>query len=80
MLLYMPEHRLRELREESHLTKRQLAQAVGVNETTVGRWERHGRIPHPRIEQLAEFFGVSVPFFLGFDNGDNGNGQERAAA
>lgn len=79
---HMPVNRLRELREESGLSQVDLAQKLNppVDGATVSRWERRvSGIPDPRKQELAEFFGVSVPFLMNWDkpNGDNG---EKVAA
>lgn len=57
--------RIRQLRLERGLTQRQLAQALGVTEATVVRWETGARQPRVGIiKRLAQFFQVSPQWLL----------------
>ncbi len=61
-------NRLRELREESGISRRALAAELGVHPTTVTRWESGAiAIRDDYKQQLAERLGVSVPFLMGWD-------------
>jgi transcriptional regulator with XRE-family HTH domain len=75
-------NRLARLREIQGLSRTDIASRLGVkSERTVYRWER-GETPIPDDHKLAlaDLFGVSVTWLMGWDNHDNGNGhQERAA-
>ena len=53
-------NRLKALREQAHLTQREVAKLLDVDEPTVSRWES-GRRPLPPevIEKLARVFKVS---------------------
>jgi transcriptional regulator with XRE-family HTH domain len=70
----VPQNRLRELRLEEGYTQEQLAKrlarkGIRVNASTISRWE-HSQvtIPDPHKPRLAEFFGVSVAYLLGFED------------
>ena len=86
----MPKNRLRELREENNLLAAEVAQRVGVDASTVSRWENQiGGIPDHRKQQLAEMFKVSVAFLMGWadveipgrgDDSDASNGASDQGA
>jgi transcriptional regulator with XRE-family HTH domain len=61
-------NRLRELREERNLTRREVALRLGVTESTIVRWEsRERRIPDERKLELAELLGVTPSQLMGWD-------------
>ena len=57
--------RLRNLRQEQHLTVRELAAVVGVSEATISRYE-NGIVEPKRtmVESLARYFGVSPAWLM----------------
>ena len=60
-------NRLKELRQERHLTLKQLGQEVNMRDNTLSQYETGKR--HPKFEvwqKLADFFGVSVPYLQGY--------------
>lgn len=59
--------RLKELRKEKHLTQVQLAELMGLERSSIGKYEGNkGNLPSPEIlQQLADFFDVSIDFLLG---------------
>lgn len=59
---------LRNLREQKNLTLVEVAEKIGVSKLTVLKWE-HGtsEISIGKAKRLAEYFGVSVGYLLGFD-------------
>lgn len=61
--------RLRLCREESHETLERIAQLVGVNKSTVLRWERGDttKINRPTLQRLAQHFGVDAAWLSGED-------------
>lgn len=60
-------NRLKELRKEKGLTQVELANIVNVSKITVLRWENGERQIKPeKAQQLADYFGVSVGYLLGF--------------
>lgn len=60
-------NRLKELRKEKGLTQVELANIVNVSKITVLRWENEERqIKLEKAQQLADYFGVSVGYLLGY--------------
>ncbi|MGC4431299.1 helix-turn-helix transcriptional regulator, partial [Streptococcus suis] len=60
-------NRLKELRKEKKLTQEELASEIGVSKITILRWENGERQIKPdKAQALADYFGVSVGFLLGF--------------
>lgn len=63
-------NRLKELRKDRGLTQSQLAEKIGVSKITVLRWENNERQIKPdKAQLLADYFGVDVPYLLGYDVG-----------
>lgn len=53
--------RLRQLRENSGLTQPELAEKLGVNQSTITRYENGTKIPTlPVAIQMADIFGCSL--------------------
>lgn len=62
-------NRLKELRKEKGLTQQGLADEIGITKRTYIYWEQGERQIKPdKAEKLADFFGVSVGYLLGYDN------------
>ena len=61
-------NRLKQLRELQKMTRVELAEKVGVTKLTVLKWE-HGtyEIKGSNAKKLADYFGVSIPYLLGYD-------------
>lgn len=60
-------NRLKELRQEKKLSQKELADYLGINEKTISRWEKgDSTIKSDKAQALADHFGVSVGFLLGF--------------
>ncbi|WP_449455628.1 helix-turn-helix domain-containing protein [Streptococcus suis] len=60
-------NRLKELRKEKKLTQEELASEIGVSKITILRWENGERQIKPdKAQALADHFGVSVGYLLGF--------------
>lgn len=58
-------HRLSLLREEHHLTREQVADAVKVDRSTVGRWENDVTEPSVTdIRELAKLLGCTADYLL----------------
>lgn len=66
-------NRLKKLRKEKGLTQQELADKIGVTKLTILRWEKGDRVPKSdKAQQLADYFGVSVGYLLGFELGQSG--------
>ena len=62
-------NRLKELRKEKKLTQEELAGEIGVSKITILRWENGERQIKPdKAQALADHFGVSVGYLLGFED------------
>ena len=60
--------KLKELRAESGLTQKQLADQLGVSKSVVSFYERQERVPSPDVlRKLASIFRVSSDFLLDLD-------------
>jgi len=58
--------RLKQLREESHLTQIELAKKLRMSNGAIGNYESGAR--HPRqedMEAIADFFNVSIDYLVG---------------
>ncbi|HFI0786313.1 TPA: helix-turn-helix domain-containing protein [Streptococcus suis] len=60
-------NKLKELRKERNLTQKELSVETGIPYRTIQRWE-HGEttIKQDKAQELADYFGVSVGYLLGF--------------
>jgi transcriptional regulator with XRE-family HTH domain len=56
--------KLKLLRENKRLSQEELADAVGVTQTTIGNWEHGKSIKHDYISKLAEAFEVSTDYLM----------------
>lgn len=69
-------NRLKELRKEKGLTQIELANMVNVSKITILRWENGERqIKQEKAQQLADFFGVTEGYLLGYTNNRFGTSQ-----
>jgi len=58
--------RLFELREAAGITQGEVAEALGISQSTYSDWERGSVAIHPdRLKELAEIVGTSVAELLG---------------
>ena len=58
--------RLREIRKEHSLRQKDLAQALGLAQTTIANYEQSTRFPDElTLSRIADFFGVSLDFLMG---------------
>nr|UVY60326.1 MAG: helix-turn-helix domain protein [Bacteriophage sp.] len=63
--------RLKELRKEKKLTQKELAEETDIPYRTLQRWENgESQIKPEKAEKLADYFGVSIPYLLGYDDND----------
>lgn len=66
-------NRLKELRKEKKLTQQELADELGIHFRTLHNWENEkADIKSDKAQQLADFFGVSVGYLLGFESNQDG--------
>ena len=64
-------NRLKELRKEKKLTQKELAEETDIPYRTLQRWENgESQIKPEKAEKLADYFGVSIPYLLGYDDND----------
>ena len=60
-------NRLKELRKEKKLSQKEIAKEMSISEKTLSRWENgESQIKPIKAQKLAEFFGVSVSYLLGY--------------
>ena len=59
--------RLKELRAREGITQEQLAEAIGVERSSIGKYEgKQAIVPSVDVlKSLADYFGVTVDFLLG---------------
>ncbi len=58
--------RLKELRESNELTKKGLAEKLGVSDSIYSRWENQKDIiPTKRLYQLANLYKLNIDYILG---------------
>ena len=62
--------RLKEAREQKQISLEEVGQKVGVNKSTIMRWENGNtqKFKIPTLEILADFFGVSPAWLAGLSN------------
>ena len=62
-------NRLKELRQEKKLSQKELAENIGVHYRTLQNWENgESQIKPEKAQQLADYFGVSAGYLLGYSN------------
>lgn len=60
-------NRLKELRQEKRQSQKELAENIGVSYRTVQNWENGvNSIKPDKAQALADYFGVSVGYLLGY--------------
>lgn len=65
-------NRLKELRKEKKLTQKALAEKIKIPYRTIQNWENEEvQIKPDKAEQLANYFGVSVGYLLGYSKNKN---------
>lgn len=61
--------RLRDLKEDSDLTQKQVAEIIGVSVNHYGKYERgETDIPFEKAVKLAEYYNVSLDYLAGRTN------------
>lgn len=60
--------RLKELRDKSGMTQKEVAKKIGCTVQTYARYERGDREPDiDTLKRLADYFYVSVDYLIGHD-------------
>ena len=61
-------NRIKELRKRERLTQQELAKKIKTGQSNISNWENGShKINSYRSKQLADFFGVSIPYLMGYD-------------
>ena len=61
--------RLKNLRTAKNITQKELALLIGLDRTSVTKWETKGVVPDPQtLSKLASFFAVTTDYLLGVSN------------
>lgn len=64
----MLEKRLKELRKSANITQEQLAAAIGVERSSIGKYESPTKPVQPSPDvllKMSSYFGVSIDYLLG---------------
>lgn len=65
-------NRLKQLRKSRGLTQEDLGLLMGVHYRTIQGWENNDtQIKSSKANRLADYFGVSIPYLLGYDIEDS---------
>ncbi len=66
--------RIKELRKKKKVTQQEVAEAIGITRRGFQKWENgESQIKSNNAQQLADYFGVSVGYLLGYDEDDQMN-------
>lgn len=61
--------RLKDLRQERNLSALKLSRELGVDDTTIGRWEKGLMVPNiVHLYRIAVYFGVSADYLIGLED------------
>lgn len=61
--------KIKELREKENVSQRQLAEALNLTRSSINQFEQqYDIIPIKRLNQIANYFNVSIDYLLGFTN------------
>lgn len=61
-------NRLKQLRESKGMTQQELANFIGMTRRGYQKWENNeSQIKPDKAQILADYFGVDVPYLLGYD-------------
>ena len=62
---------IRNLRESLGATQQDMATALGVDRSTIGKWEAPGSYPRPKfLKAIADYLGCTIDFL--FESEPNG--------
>ena len=66
--------RIKELRKKKKVTQQEVAEAIGITRRGFQKWKNgESQIKSNNAQQLADYFGVSVGYLLGYDEADQMN-------
>lgn len=69
-MIMLIDERIKELRNKSGLTQKELAKRIGVTRATVNSWEMALSAPSCScLSELSKVFGVSTDYLLSLDDG-----------
>lgn len=72
--MYLHFRRLRDMREDSDLSQREIAEILGIQQTVYSRYERGFQtIPLEHLIRLADYYQVSTDYLLERTNNPNIN-------
>ncbi len=61
--------RLKELRKEENISAKKLAEAIGVSDASIIRWENDQiEATIGNLKKLAEYFKVSADYLIGLED------------
>lgn len=59
-------YNLKRLREEAHISQKSLAEAVGVSQQSINKYENHNIEPDiETLIRIADYFNTSVDYLIG---------------
>lgn len=68
-MTYQLSNRLKELRKEKGYTQKELANLLGIAQTTIANYEQGTRIPDTeKLNKIADLFDVTLDYLLGRDS------------
>ncbi len=68
--------RLEELRDELEISKKKIANDLGISDSVYGRWENDRfLIPTRRLYQLGNYFQVNIDYILRLTVSEKGSGH-----
>ena len=60
---------LKKLREEAGISQKHLAEAIGVSQQSVNKYENHNIEPDiETLKRIADYFDTSIDFLVGFSS------------
>lgn len=66
-------NRIRDLREDADLKQTELAEKIGIKQKTLSNYEREEtEIDGKTAKKIADFFGVTLEYLLGFSSNRTG--------
>ena len=61
--------RIIELREQNHMTQKDLAEELGFDRSSIHSWERKGKEPsYSTLKKIAKLFSVTTDYLLGLED------------